>query len=120
MDWKRALVSLALILFLVSTVRVLVEHSYLGFFLIANANSATQLMLADLTIALSLVAIWMVRDARGQGKSFVPHLFITLMFGVAGPLSYLLTRSGSRRLHRVAAFVLLAALSAAAFTNLKA
>ncbi len=103
MDWKRAAVALVLIAFLASTANVLYEHSYLGFFQIASTNSATQLMLFDLTVALSLVAIWMVSDARRNGKSFVPHLVITLLFGVAGPLLYLVTRPLSRVGQRVAA-----------------
>ena len=114
MDWKRVLLGLGLIVFLASTVRALVEHSYLGFFLIAGANSATRLMLLDLTLALALVAVWMVRDARLHGKSFVPHLVLTLLFGVAGPLVFLLTSPFSRRVQRLAAWTLLAALGGAA------
>ncbi len=114
MDWKRILLAAALLAFLASTVRALTEHSYLGFFLIANENSATKLMLLDLTIALTLVVIWMVRDARRHEKSFIPHIVLTLFFGVAGPLVYLVARPLSRRGQRIAAIGLLGALGAAA------
>ncbi len=42
--------------FLVDTAMVVAEHGYLGFFALATANSATSLMLFDLTICLTLAA----------------------------------------------------------------
>ena len=75
--WSRILAALALGWFLLNTVQVLQEHSYVGFFLISNANSGTRLMMLDLVIALTLVMIWVVQDARRNGNSFAPVALIT-------------------------------------------
>ncbi len=92
MTWQKAVLDLVLILFLAMTGVVLYEHGYLGFFAIASSNSATQLMMFDLVISLTLITIWMVGDASEKGKAVVPFVLITLLFGAAGPLLYLITR----------------------------
>jgi hypothetical protein len=51
-------------------------------------------VLVDLTIALTLVLIWIVRDARERGVSWVPYAVITVFLGSVGPLVYLLRREG--------------------------
>jgi hypothetical protein len=52
-------------------------------------------VLVDLTIALSLVTVWMVRDARQRGQSVAPFVVLTLLLGSVGPLLYLIRRAGS-------------------------
>jgi hypothetical protein len=91
----RVLVGIVLAAFLVLTALAVGEHGYLGFFELAAANSATRLLMLDLVIALSLITSWMWRDAerRGaNGMSIAPYALITLLFGAAGPLLYLLRR----------------------------
>lgn len=46
----------------------------------------------DLVIALGLVLVWLVQDARAQGRNPWPWVAITLATGSFGPLLYLLTR----------------------------
>lgn len=46
---------------------------------------------ADLGIALSLVLVWMWRDAATQGRRFWPWALFTLLAGSFGPLLYLLS-----------------------------
>jgi len=85
----------ALVVFLVLTVIAVSAHGYLGFFEIATSNAATRLMLADLVIALSLILVWMFRDEQarsGNGMAIAPFALVTLLFGVAGPLLYLIRR----------------------------
>ncbi|MCG8589664.1 MAG: hypothetical protein MJE66_10270 [Proteobacteria bacterium] len=53
------------------------------------------LLLFDLTICLSLIAIWMFRDASARGTSAWPYFAVTLLLGGAGPLLYLLRRPES-------------------------
>jgi len=71
------------------------EYGYVGFFQLATANLATIAALADLTIALSLIVVWMVRDARARGVSALPYVLLTLFLGSAGPLVYLIRRAGT-------------------------
>ncbi len=68
------------------------QHGYLGFFELVNANAATRLLALDLVISLVLIGVWMRADARERGASFVPWALVTLGFGAAGPLLYLIRR----------------------------
>ena len=49
-------------------------------------------VLCDLVIALSLVMIWLWRDARRLGRNPWIWLLVTLIAGSFGPLLYLLSR----------------------------
>ena len=84
--------SIVLVLFVALTGVVLVQHGYLGFFELAIANTATMLLGVDLVISLSLILWWMITDARERGSSFAPYVLVTLAFGAAGPLLYLIRR----------------------------
>ncbi len=57
---------------------------------LASANWATRLLFVDLTISLSLIAVWMYLDSRERGKPFLPYVLVTLFLGSAGPLLYLI------------------------------
>jgi hypothetical protein len=70
-------------------------HGYAGFFELITANLATVTVFVDLCIALSLVAVWMWRDARDRGLSAVPYLLLTLALGSIGPLLYLIRRQSA-------------------------
>ena len=95
MNWKRVIPGVALAVFLTDTALVVAEHGYMGFFDLAFANTATQLMFLDLVIVLTLASIWMVADARKRDRSAVPYLVATLLLGAAGPLLYLTMRKES-------------------------
>ena len=69
MRWFQILLALVLVDFLGLTGWVIYEYGYLGFFELANANWATRLLMADLVISLSLIAGWMIRDARERGSN---------------------------------------------------
>lgn len=112
--WKRVVPAVLLSWFLFRTIGALADHSYLGFFMVAGANSATRLMLLDLVLALGLATVWMIRDARRRQGSWGPFVAITALFGVAGPLLYLVTRGWGRGRERLAALAVLAALAFAA------
>ncbi len=56
------------------------------------ANWATRVMFFDLSIALGLFVVWMVQDAHARGGSWLPYALVTLFFGAAGPLLYLIRR----------------------------
>lgn len=95
MSGRQILLWLVLVDFAALSAYAVVQHGYLGFFELAMANWATRLLFADLCIALSLIAVWMVRDARERGASFWPYLVLTLALGSAGPLLYLIRREGA-------------------------
>ncbi len=48
----------------------------------------------DLFIELTLVSIWMYQDARKRGRSAIPFIAISAVFGSLGPLAYLFFRFG--------------------------
>lgn len=68
------------------------QYGLAGFFELAAANAVAVSVLVDLTIALTLVTVWMWRDARQRGVAVVPHVLLTLGLGSIGPLVYLLQR----------------------------
>jgi hypothetical protein len=91
----RVFLACVLAVFLGLTGLAVVEHGYLGFFEQVAASSATRLLMLDLVIALSLILVWMWRDAQRRGASglsIAPYALVTLFFGAAGPLLYLLRR----------------------------
>jgi hypothetical protein len=66
------------------------QYGYMGFWQLITANTATIAALVDLTIALTLVTVWMWRDARRRGVSLMPYLALTATLGSVGPLLYLI------------------------------
>ena len=89
---QRILLSIVLAGFLALTAVAVAAHGYVGFFELATANWATRLLFVDLSIALVLITVWMYFDARERGASFLPYALVTLAFGAAGPLLYLIRR----------------------------
>jgi hypothetical protein len=88
----RALVALVLAAFLALNGVVLVRFGYPGFFETATSNPVVLQFFVDLTISLSLVGIWIYRDARSLDLSPWPFLVAGAFLGVAGPLAYILRR----------------------------
>jgi hypothetical protein len=95
MSGRQILLWLVLVDFAALSAYAVVQHGYLGVFELALANWATRLLAADLVIALSLIAVWMVRDARQRDAGVWPYLLMTLLLGSAGPLLYLIRRETS-------------------------
>lgn len=83
--------------FLALNAYVIYQYGYIGFFELALANAATVAVFVDLTIALSLVLVWMWGDARERGVSLLPYLVLTLTLGSVGPLLYLVRRVSSEQ-----------------------
>lgn len=50
---------------------------------------------ADLVIALTMVMVWLYRDARAQGRNPWPWIVATLAVGAFSPLVYLLVRASA-------------------------
>ncbi len=88
--WKKIILGVLFIDFSFLNLRALSAFSYFGVLEAVFANQATQLVFADLCISLGLVLAWMFKDARAKQRYFWPYALVTLLFGVAGPLAYLL------------------------------
>ena len=99
--WKKVVLALVFADFAFLTVRALLAFGYMGVIEAFLTNAATQLLSADLIISLSLVSIWMFKDARGKGRNVWPYLLTTLVFGSAGPLAYLLVGAFQSQPRRV-------------------
>ena len=91
-------IGLVLLAFADLNAYVVWEYGYLGFLQLATANSATIAALVDLTIALTLVTVWMWRDARRRGVSLLPYLALTATLGSIGPLLYLVVHGREAKL----------------------
>lgn len=94
---KRGLIIVTLILFGALTAVALARHGYWGILAPHFQTFGGAQVFADLVIALTLVLVWLVRDARATGRSAWPWVLATLALGSFGPLVYLLTRKPGDR-----------------------
>ena len=94
---QRIVLVVVLAAFSVLSAMALWEHGYWGLFQHQLMNTAGLQVLADLGIALSLVMMWLWRDARQHGRNPWVWLLATLALGSFGPLIYLVTRSRPAR-----------------------
>ena len=92
MNVKQLGLEAVLIGFLGLNAYVIYQYGYIGFLEQALANAATVAVFVDLTIALSLVLLWMWQDARERGVSVLPYIALTFVLGSVGPLLYLIRR----------------------------
>ena len=100
MNAKQIGLSVVLADFAALTAYAVYQYGLVGFFAIMSANAATLTALADLTIALGLVLVWMWNDARERKAAFFPYAVLTLVLGSVGPLLYLIVRFGGERVTR--------------------
>jgi len=94
MNLKQIGIGIVLADFVAFSAYVVYQYGYVGLFKLALSNAAMIQVSLDLTIALTLVTLWMWRDARERGVSIVPYLVLTLTLGSIGPLVYLFRRAG--------------------------
>jgi hypothetical protein len=91
----RTLLIITLLAFGALTAMALAHHGYFGIFALHFQTWGGMQVLIDLVIALTLVMIWMWRDARATGRNVWPWIAATLALGSFGPLLYLLTRKAA-------------------------
>ena len=89
---QRSLMIVTLVLFGALSAAALRDHGYFGIFALQFQTFGGMQVLADLVIALTLVMVWMWRDAKATGRNVWPWIIATLALGSFGPLVYLLTR----------------------------
>lgn len=89
---KRRLIALVLLVpFTALSLYALAEVGYVGIFDYQRHSPAGWQVFADLVVALLLVFVWLVPDARARGRNPWPWLVATLFLGSFGPLLYLAT-----------------------------
>ena len=92
---NRILLILTLVLFGALTAGALWVDGVFGIFAsIFNSYGSMQIYV-DLVIALTLVAIWIYRDANKAGRNPWPWIIATFIVGAFSPLIYLLIRESS-------------------------
>ena len=92
----KVVILFVLIMFSALSGLALWHHGFLGIFLPPFQSLYAGQIFADLFIALSLVMIWMWRDAKNTGRNPWPWIVATLAFGSFSPLIYLLSRKPDR------------------------
>jgi hypothetical protein len=92
LDWVLRLVFIA---FAAQGIYVMAQIGYLEIWRYGFAHLAGQQVLADLTIAIGLIMIWLWHDAKANGRQFWPWLVFALIAGSFSPLLYLSTRRKS-------------------------
>jgi hypothetical protein len=100
MNAKQIGLAVVLMDFAAFTAYVTYQYGIAGIMQLTTANPVTILLFTDLLIALGLVSLWMLRDARERGVSALPYVGLTMLFGSVGPLLYLIQREGTP--HRAA------------------
>lgn len=75
------------------------EQSLLAFGLELISRPDTAQLVIDLYLMAALACIWMAKDNRSRGSSFIdllPYLILTAVFVSAGPLLYLVAKGFNR------------------------
>jgi len=73
------------------------QHGYSGVLMYQMQTFAGQQVFADLTIALTLIMIWIYRDAKALNRNPWPWIVVTLILGSFGPLGYLISRPAQQK-----------------------
>jgi uncharacterized membrane protein YfcA len=92
---QRLPLAIILTAFSVLSALALWHHGYWGILAPHFQSFGGAQVLVDLVIALSLVMVWIWRNARETGRNPWPWIALTLVAGSIGPLIYLLSRKAS-------------------------
>ena len=85
------ILAIALLLpFAALTLYAVSQVGYIGVVDYQLRSPAGWQVFADLVVAIVLIAVWMIRDARRTGRTVWPYLLLSLALGSFGPLMYLL------------------------------
>ena len=89
---KRRTIAIALLVpFVALTAYALAEVGYVGILDYHRHSPAGWQVFTDLVVALVLVLLWLVPEARARGRNPWPWVALTIVAGSIGPLLYLAT-----------------------------
>ena len=100
---QRILLLVTLVLFGALTAAALWQHGYWGIIAPHFQSFGGGQVFTDLVISLTLIMVWMWRDAKNTGRNVWPWILMTLALGSFGPLLYLLTRKSTATATQAAA-----------------
>src|SRR5687768_6558872 len=89
---RKGPIALVFVPFTIYSVWVAASHGPLGFLEVAGREPWAMQMLLDLCIALFVVTVLVIRDARAQGRNPWPYVVATALVGSIAPMVYALTR----------------------------
>lgn len=90
MTQRLAVLLAVLAIFLAVSAPAVAEFGYLGLWRLIGQNAGTVQLFADLTVAMTLVTSWMLRDSRDCKVAAWPYVLLTVAAGSVGPLGYLI------------------------------
>jgi hypothetical protein len=93
---KQSFLKFALITLGGITAVALWQGGLVGIFAAISHSYGSMQIFADLVIALTLVMVWIWRDAKNTGRNAWPWIVVTLVAGSFGPLLYLITSKENR------------------------
>jgi hypothetical protein len=101
LHWGRGMKTLLLVVTLVDFLALHVyafsKEGIAGFMRLFESPNAWDFVLwADLSIALTITAVWLVRDARRRGVNGWPYIGAMVLTGSVSTLSYLLKNPSPR------------------------
>lgn len=94
----KAILAVVVVLFGALSAYAVSQVGYFGIFDYHLHSPAGWQVITDLVIVCGLAIVWMVLDGKKIGRNPWPFVVITLFMGAFGPLSYLLTRPGTKPL----------------------
>src|SRR5690349_10722154 len=97
MNLKKIVPLVLLVGFSALTLETVIKDGYTEWLRLALTHTSAGLLLVDLTIALSLVLAWMIKDARERNATVWPFAILTVALGSVGPLAYLVVRAAADR-----------------------
>lgn len=92
---NRIILTVTLVLFGALTAVALWVDGVFGIFASIFHSYGSMQIYADLIIALTLVVVWIYRDANKAGRNPWPWIIATFVVGTFSPLIYLLVRESS-------------------------
>ena len=95
MNHRKVIAILILIPFTLLTAYAVMEVGYIGILDYHRHSPAGWQVFTDLVIALVLVLLWLIPEAKRAGRNPWPWVAITLGLGSFGPLLYLATDKGA-------------------------